>query len=159
MCLLRCVVVTWQMSRETAAVSAHVLCTPVHTTTCRFTVPLHSKSCIYVGCMCFSCNLPPAPLPELPGSFTSYCSNLVWNEYRKHGVSTMVKAPCLRYSFIETIRLIRGGEKGWMGVWRSGKREIIYNYRYIVTTRMTPALRWAAMRAISMFDYLKRKES
>ena len=50
-----------------------------------------------------------------------------------------------------------------------------YNYRYIVTTRMIPALRWAAMRAILMFQYkvldkitrqcpqtaifLKRKES
>ena len=28
-----------------------------------------------------------------------------------------------------------------------------YNYRYIVTTRMIPALRWAAMRAILMFQY------
>ena len=27
----------------------------------------------------------------------------------------------------------------------------LYTYRYIVTTRMTPALRWAAMRAILMF--------
>ena len=26
-----------------------------------------------------------------------------------------------------------------------------YTYRYAVTTRMTPALRWAAMRAILMF--------
>ena len=27
-----------------------------------------------------------------------------------------------------------------------------YAYRYTVTTRMTPALRWAAMRAILMFN-------
>ena len=27
----------------------------------------------------------------------------------------------------------------------------IYTYRYTVTTRMTYALRWAAIRAISMF--------
>ena len=27
----------------------------------------------------------------------------------------------------------------------------IYTYRYTVTTSMTPALRWAAMRAILMF--------
>ena len=40
-------------------------------------------------------------------------------------------------------RLIRDGK-------RRGKREIIY-YRYTVTTGMTPALRWAAMRAIFMF--------
>ena len=56
-----------------------------------------------------------------------------------------------------------------------GEREIIYTYRYIVTTRMIPTLRWAAMRAIVMFQwevmdkvtgqcpqtttFLKRKES
>ena len=28
-----------------------------------------------------------------------------------------------------------------------------YTYRYTVTTRMIPALRWAAMRAILMFQY------
>ena len=27
----------------------------------------------------------------------------------------------------------------------------LYTYQYTVTTRMTPALRWAAMRAILMF--------
>ena len=42
----------------------------------------------------------------------------------------------------ETIRLIR----------RWGEREIIYyTYRYTVTTRITSALRWSAMRAILMF--------
>ena len=53
----------------------------------------------------------------------------------------------------ETIRLIRDGEKEGKGVWRWGKREIIYIhiYHHAVTTRMTPALRWAAMRAILMF--------
>ena len=29
--------------------------------------------------------------------------------------------------------------------------ERLYTYRYTVTARMTPALRWAAMRAILMF--------
>ena len=32
-----------------------------------------------------------------------------------------------------------------------GEEGDYYNYRYTVTTRMTPALRWAAMRAILMF--------
>ena len=32
-----------------------------------------------------------------------------------------------------------------------GGRGRLYTYRYTVTTRMTPALRWAAMRAILMF--------
>ena len=41
-------------------------------------------------------------------------------------------------------------------VLRWGKREIgLYIYRYTVTTRMTPALRWAAiLRAILMFHLL-----
>ena len=35
------------------------------------------------------------------------------------------------------------------------RRGRLYTYRYFVTTRMTPALRWAAtMRAILMFLYL-----
>ena len=32
-----------------------------------------------------------------------------------------------------------------------GEVDYIYTYRYTVTTRMTPALRWAAVRAILMF--------
>ena len=48
----------------------------------------------------------------------------------------------------ETIRLIRDGEMGGYGCgWGWGER----GYRYIVTTRKTPALRRAAMRAILMF--------
>ena len=52
-----------------------------------------------------------------------------------------------------SIRFIRDGEKGMgRGIWRWGKREIIiYTCRYTVITRMTPALRWAAMGAILMF--------
>ena len=33
-----------------------------------------------------------------------------------------------------------------------GGRGTLYTYRYNVTTRMIPALRWAAMRAILMFQ-------
>ena len=53
----------------------------------------------------------------------------------------------------ETIRFIMDGEKvgrgygGGGGVGRGG----LYTYRYTVTTRMTYALRRAAMRAILMF--------
>ena len=47
----------------------------------------------------------------------------------------------------ETTKLIRDGEKG---VRRWGEREIIYLSLHCLT-RMTPALRWAAMRAILMF--------
>ena len=50
------------------------------------------------------------------------------------------------------MRLIRDGDKWGKGVWRWGEREIIYTYLYTVTTRMTPALRWAPMRAILMFQ-------
>ena len=56
----------------------------------------------------------------------------------------------------ETTRLIRDGEKvGESGVevggggWGGGEGD--YTYRNTVTTRMTPALRWTAMRAILMF--------
>ena len=41
-----------------------------------------------------------------------------------------------------------GGEGGMEVVGVGGE---IYTYRYTVTTRMTYALRWAAMRAILMF--------
>ena len=51
----------------------------------------------------------------------------------------------------ETIRLIRDGEKGGRG-YGGGGRGRLYTYRYTVTTRMIPALRWAAMRAILMFQ-------
>ena len=55
----------------------------------------------------------------------------------------------------ETVRFIRDGEKGGRGyegvcvcVGGGGR---LYTYRYTVTTRMTPALRWAATRAVLMF--------
>ena len=48
------------------------------------------------------------------------------------------------------MRLIRDGEGG-EGVWRWGRGRL-YTYRYAaVTSRMTSALRWAAMRAILLF--------
>ena len=50
----------------------------------------------------------------------------------------------------ETIRLIRDGEKGGKG-YGGGGRGRLYTYRYTVTTGMTSALRWAAMRAVLMF--------
>ena len=34
-----------------------------------------------------------------------------------------------------------------------GKEGDYYTYRYTVTTRMIPALRWAVMRTILMFHY------
>ena len=49
----------------------------------------------------------------------------------------------------ETVQLIRDGEKGER-VYGGGGRGRLYTYRYTVTTRMTPALRWAVIRAILM---------
>ena len=46
--------------------------------------------------------------------------------------------------------LIRDGEKGARG-YGGGERGRLYAYRCTDTTRMTPSLRWAAMRAILMF--------
>ena len=51
----------------------------------------------------------------------------------------------------ETKSLIRDGEKGAGGGTEVGRRGRLYTYRYTVTTRMTPALRWEVMRAILMF--------
>ena len=50
------------------------------------------------------------------------------------------------------MRLIRDGEKGGEEVWRWRGGGRLYTYRYTVTTRLTPALRWAPMRAILMFQ-------
>ena len=47
------------------------------------------------------------------------------------------------------MKLIRDGEKGG-GDMELGREGDLYTYRYSVTTRMTSALRWAAMRAILM---------
>ena len=51
----------------------------------------------------------------------------------------------------ETTKIIRVGEIGGGGGggrgYGGGGRGRLYTYRYTVTTRMTPALRWAAMRA------------
>ena len=49
------------------------------------------------------------------------------------------------------IRIIRDGEKEGEGGTEVGGRGRLYAYRYTVTTRMTPALRQAAMIAILMF--------
>ena len=58
----------------------------------------------------------------------------------------------------ETVRLIRDGDKGGKGYGGGagargggGGGGDYYTYRYTVTTRMTPALRWAVIRAILMF--------
>ena len=46
------------------------------------------------------------------------------------------------------------GEEGGMKMGEEGDK---YTYRYTVTTRMTSALRWAAMRAILMFHNYEGK--
>ena len=51
----------------------------------------------------------------------------------------------------ETMRLIKDGEKGGGRGYGGGGRGRLYTYRYAFTTRMIPALRWVAMRAILMF--------
>ena len=48
----------------------------------------------------------------------------------------------------ETIRLIRDGGKGGRGYGDGGEGDYV---PIPVTTRMTPAFRWAATRAILMF--------
>ena len=73
-------------------------------------------------------------------TFVSY-----WNNSR---VRVWVSELSLKST--ETTRLIKDGEKGGSGYGGGGRR--LYTYRYTVTTRMTPALRWAVMmRAILIF--------
>ena len=68
----RGLVVAWLVPRETAAASAHVLYTPYSHKPVYGVTSFKDTS---VGCMCVSCNLPPALLAEWPGSFTCYCGN------------------------------------------------------------------------------------
>ena len=50
-----------------------------------------------------------------------------------------------------------GGEGGGRGGYGNGERGRLYTYHYTVTTRMTSALRWAAMRAILMLHNYEGK--
>ena len=50
------------------------------------------------------------------------------------------------------LRRIRDGEKGGSDMEMGEEGDYNDTYRYIVTTRMTPALRWEAMSAISMLQ-------
>ena len=80
---------------------------------------------------------------------TLHCMMMMWGLMSSDVVCTVSKWTwCLTST--ETIRLIRDGEKGRKGVWGWREREIIYLSQHC-HTRMTPALRWAVMRAILMF--------
>ena len=59
MCLQHCLVVTWLVPRESAAVLAHILCTPYNPAPVSF----HSKPCKQ-GVSVLSCNVTPALLAE-----------------------------------------------------------------------------------------------
>ena len=67
-------VVAWLVSRETAAISAQVLCTPFNH------APVYSvtsfKATQVSGACVFNCNLPAALLAEWSGSFTYYYGNM-----------------------------------------------------------------------------------
>ena len=66
-------------------------------------------------------------------------------------VDIVSKTWCLTST--ETIGLSRdGGEGGGGGGYGVEGRGRLYTYHYTVTTRMIPALRWAAMRTILMFQ-------
>ena len=63
------IALAWLVPRETAAISARSIYTIQPCT-----MSLHAKPHTQGACV-FSCNLPPAPLVEWPGSFTCYCGN------------------------------------------------------------------------------------
>ena len=68
---------------------------------------------------------------------------------------TSLESKKWRLTSTENIRLFRDGEKGGRG-FGGGGRGRLYTYRHTVTTRMTPALRLAAMRAILIFHIIVR---
>ena len=63
----------------------------------------------------------------------------------KRGRELLLLSWC--FTSTETIRLIRDGQ---MEMGEEGHYK--YTHRYTVTTKVTPALRWAAMRAVLMFQ-------
>ena len=84
-----CLVVTWLVPCETAAISAHVLCTPYNH------APVYSvtlSEAIYVGCL-FRYNMPLALLAEWQGSFVCYCGNtkVEWIPKKEHRKLTLEK--------------------------------------------------------------------
>ena len=92
----------------------------------------------------------PPPLPFLkptvaPRARTALKTTSLWPQSRPFTWTTQTcckQTWCLTST--ETLRLIRDGEKGGRGYGGEGRGRL-YTYRYTVTTRMTPALRWAAM--------------
>ena len=70
--LQRCLFFTWLMQLETAAISARYVYTIQPCTISRHFMQSHKRRGAYV----FSCNLPLAPLAELPGSFACYCGEI-----------------------------------------------------------------------------------
>ena len=70
-----CLTVTWLMPRETAAVSAHVLCTPRNHSPAYSSIRRHTLRC-------FNCNLPPARLTvERPRYLRATAVTRGWNGY------------------------------------------------------------------------------
>ena len=74
------------------------------------TIMHHATSCR--TCV-FNCNLPPAPLAELPRSFTCYCGNtgVAWNagyrnkcQHRKLALEMKLLSPLLQVPFLQLIQ-------------------------------------------------------
>ena len=72
----------WLVPHETAAISAHVLCTPYNHAPCHF---LQSHTCKVYACLAVACHL--HFWQNDRGSFTCYCSNM-WAEDTEIKVST-----------------------------------------------------------------------
>ena len=89
-------------------------------------------------------------IPSLSTAVIDYILAYTLFVYCKNRLYTGIYPPCLTST--KTVQLIRDGEKGGGGGrgYAGGGRRRLYTYRYTVTTRMTSALRWAAMRAILM---------
>ena len=81
-------------------------------------------------------------------TFTQLLSSVLWlvlQPLTQRSLRVSQSVSMMFNSHRKNIRLVRDGEK------ECGGTGSLYTYRYTVTTRMTPALRWAVMRAILMF--------
>ena len=100
-------------------------------------------------------NSPPSPLP-----FSSFRGR------KKKMKIVLLKINFLlisgfiaHYDCLRTVNMVLNVHRNHEAYWGRGEggsggggRRRLYTYRYTVTTRMIPALRWAAMRANLMFQ-------
>ena len=96
-------------------------------------------------CQCFVTQPEPSSPSSSPAVATTRFHQTCFSDFVQLHVSR-------RNSQFRLFFYIHRNRKAYWGrVNGGGARRRLYTYRYTVTSRMTPALRWAAMRGILMF--------